>query len=88
MHSTGEVEFTFCIAKCVAQDISLFSSLPKEGSTVVIWVNFVQTESMVEIYSEILVRANGNLARMPIRTHKGLNKQLFWWSTLIYWTIT
>ena len=58
----------------------------------VIWVNFFQTELMIEICSESLVRAIGkvlllNLARTPFKTHKGdekwplfVNKQLFWWS--------
>ena len=50
---------------------------------------------MVEIFSKSLVRAIGkiliwNLARTPIKTHKGhkqwplfVNKQLFWWSASI-----
>ena len=61
----------------------------------VIWVNISQTESIVEIYSKSLVRAIGkvlllNLARTPIKTHKGdekwplfVNNQLFWWSKSI-----
>ena len=59
----------------------------------VMWVKKIQTELMVEIYSKSLVRAIGktlNLARKPIKTHKGdekwplfVNKQLFWWSASI-----
>ena len=61
----------------------------------VIWVNNSQTESMVEIYAKSLVRAidkyySWNLARTPIKIHKGdekwplfVNKQLFWSSTSI-----
>ena len=58
----------------------------------VIRVNFFQIELMVEICSESLVRAIGKvlLARTQIKTHKGnekwslfVNKQLFWWSTLM-----
>ena len=56
-----------------------------------IWVKKIQTEFMVEIYSESPVRAIGKvLARTPIETHKGdekwplfVNKQLIWWSTSI-----
>ena len=53
----------------------------------VIRVKFVQTELMVEICSESLVRVIG---KVLIKTHKGnnkwplfVNKQLFWWSTSI-----
>ena len=59
----------------------------------VIQVKNVQTELMVEIYSNGLVRAIGkvlHIARTPIKTHKGdekwplfVNKQLFWWSASI-----
>ena len=56
----------------------------------VIKVNFCQTELMVEICSENLVRAIGKVllmkARTPIKTHNCdgkwplfVNKQLFWW---------
>ena len=62
---------------------------------VVIWVNVFQTELMVEICSESLVRAmvkyySLDVARTPIKTSKGdekwplfVNKQLFWWSASI-----
>ena len=61
----------------------------------VIWVKYLQTELMVEIYSKSLVRAIGKvflvkMSKNPIKTHKGdakwplfINKQLFWWSTSI-----
>ena len=44
------------------------------GSIVAIWVNFFQTELMVEIYSKSPVRAIGKVLLMkftPIKTHKG-----------------
>ena len=38
-----------------------------------IWVNFFQTELMVEICSKSLVRATcGPTPRTPIKTHKGV----------------
>ena len=58
-------------------------------------VKFFQIELMVGICSESLGRAIGkvllmNLAKTPIKTHKGdekcpllVNKQLFWWSASI-----
>ena len=53
----------------------------------VIWVKTFQTELMVEICFNSLVR---NLAKTPINSHKGneklplfVNKQLFWWSASI-----
>ena len=61
----------------------------------VIQVNFCKNELMVKIYSTSLVRAIGkvllmNLARTPIKIHKGdgkwpllVYKQLLWWSILI-----
>ena len=48
-----------------------------------IWVKNCQTELMVEIYFKGLVRAIGkayNLARITIKTHKGDEKCLLWWS--------
>ena len=76
--------------------INLYSYLSDPTrSIVVIWVNFFQTELMVEICSRSLVRAIGKVllmkfSRTPIQTHKGVeqwplfvNKQLFWWSASI-----
>ena len=50
---------------------------------VVIWVKKFQTELMVEIYSKSLVLVGYDFARTPIKTHKGDENWLFWWSASI-----
>ena len=74
---------------------AVWTPSPLFACNTIIWVNFFQTELMVEICSKSLVRAIGkvlliNLARTQIETHKGdekwplfVNKQLFWWSASI-----